>query len=89
MYDPRLSVPAAALQVVVNNAVQVAATGQLQTGVQFKIDDPTDIEPSVCGLIVSARVMHRGTLGAMRSSSHVCTQCFGRRNSHVHHPASA
>ena len=30
-----------------NNAVQVAATGQLQTGVQFKIDDPTDIEPSV------------------------------------------
>ena len=34
-------------QVVVNNAVQVAATGQLQTGVQFKIDDPTDIEPSV------------------------------------------
>ncbi len=35
-------------QVVVDNAVQVAATGQLQTGVQFKIDDPTDIEPSVC-----------------------------------------
>ena len=37
----------AVMQVIVNNAVQVAATGQLQTGVQFKITDPSDIEPSV------------------------------------------
>jgi len=41
----------------VNNAVQVAATGQLQTGVQFKIDDPTDIEPSVCILVLLAYVI--------------------------------
>ena len=43
-------------QVVVNNAVQVAATGQLQTGVQFKIDDPSDIEPSVRSPIVAEQI---------------------------------